>query len=76
MFTTKNYLTFEQLLASYYMALLFLCLFADEVAMTDFLASLLHNTGDTVAARCHFKPFVPNALFFYPLKTSENRKVF
>ena len=25
---------------------------------------------------CSLNPFVPNAPFFYPLKTSENRKVF
>ena len=24
---------------------------------------------------CYFNPLVPNAPFFYPLKTSENRKV-
>ena len=25
---------------------------------------------------CYFNPFVPNASFLYPLKTSENRKIF
>ena len=25
---------------------------------------------------CYFNPFVPNATFFYPLKTSENLTVF
>ena len=28
-----------------------------------------------VAKLKHIDPFVPNAPFFYPLKTSENRKV-
>ena len=26
--------------------------------------------------KSHFNPFFPNALFLYPLKTSENRKIF
>ena len=30
----------------------------------------------TLAEDLKINPFVPNALFFYPLKTSENRRVF
>ena len=29
-----------------------------------------------VSCTLHFNPFVPNAPFLYPLKTSENRKLF
>ena len=31
---------------------------------------------ETLARNVFINPFVPNALFLYPLKTSENRKIF
>ena len=44
------------------------------------LVEVIQNGGDTIFFWMHISsginPFIPNAPFLLPLKTSENRKVF
>ena len=41
-----------------------------------FLLSITDKRNSARIVEILFNPFFPNATFFYPLKTSENRKVF
>ena len=41
-----------------------------------FLLSITEKRNSARIVEILFNPFFPNATFFYPLKTSENRKVF
>ena len=46
------------------------------MVMTTTILMMINCFGEIADRRQCINPFVPNAPFLYPLKTSENRKVF